>query len=304
VRTAIEAFLEHLRGTRRASPHTIDAYGRDLRNLEAYATERGGGVTPRLDDVDILVLRGWLGGLARTHASSSIARHIAATRTFFRFARRKGLTKKDPTELLASPKVRRPLPTLVSPAAAAEMVESPSASTPDGARDRAALELMYGCGLRVSELCSLDIRDVDLRERQVRVVGKGRKERIVPLGEKAAQAVEAYLKVRRDVARRGPPDGHALLLTVRGKRLNVRAVQEMTKKMGMLGAGRGDLHPHALRHACATHMLDGGADLRSIQEILGHASLSTTQRYTHVSVDHLMRIYDQAHPLARVRGRR
>ena len=123
----------------------IDAYGRDLRNLEAYATERGGGVTPRLDDVDILVLRGWLGGLARTHASSSIARHIAATRTFFRFARRKGLTKKDPTELLASPKVRRPLPTLVSPAAAAEIVESPSALTPDGARDRAALELMYGC---------------------------------------------------------------------------------------------------------------------------------------------------------------
>jgi integrase/recombinase XerC len=300
VRAAVDAFIEHLRGTRRASPHTVAAYAHDLGTLEAFLTEKRAGASPRLEDVDIYALRGWLGSLARTHASSSIARHIAAVRTFFRFARRQGLAKKDPTELLSSPKVRRPLPTLVSAATAAEIMETPTMATAEGMRDRAALELMYGCGLRVSELCGLDLRDVDLREHQVRVIGKGSKERIVPLGEKAASAVEAYLRVRDSIVRDGHTNtaGAALFLSVTGRRLGVRAVQIMTKKSGMLGAGRADLHPHALRHACATHMLDGGADLRSIQEILGHASLSTTQRYTHVSVEHLMRVYDAAHPLA------
>ncbi len=257
------------------------------------------GRAPRLEDVDIYGLRGWLGMLARTHAPSSVARHVAAVRSFFKHARRTKLVERNPTELLASPKVRRPLPTLVSASAAAEIVETP-AHDPAGARDHAALELMYGCGLRVSELCGLDLGDVDLRERQVRVVGKGRKERIVPLGDKAAEAVAAYLPVRRDVPPPARPcDARALLLSAKGKRLSVRAVQLMTKRSGALGAGRADLHPHALRHSCATHMLDGGADLRSIQEILGHSSLSTTQRYTHVSIDHLMRVYDAAHPLAK-----
>jgi len=303
VRSAVEAFVEHLRSERRSSPHTISSYGRDLRALVAFLEEKR-GKPPKLRDVDIYALRGWLGQLARTHASSSIARHIASVRTFFRYARRSGLTDVDPAALLASPKVSRPLPTLVSAAAAAEIVESPK-SDAAGVRDRAALELMYGSGLRVSELCNLDMEQVDLRQRQVRVVGKGNKERTVPLGEKAAQAVEAYLRVRANV----PTDGHvrdplALLLSLRGKRLGTREVQRMTQRNGALGAGRSDLHPHALRHACATHMLDGGADLRSIQEILGHASLSTTQRYTHVSIEHLMRVYDEAHPLARARAKR
>ncbi len=287
MQNAIAAFVEHLRSEKRASPHTVESYGRDLRGLHAFLLEKR-GKEPKLADVDIYALRGWLGSIARTHAPSSVARHIATVRTFFRWARRSSLVTKDPAELLSSPKVRRPLPTLVSAAAAGEIVE-----TPDGARDRAALELMYGSGLRVSELCGLDLGDVDLRERRVRVTGKGNKERIVPLGDKAAAAVEAWLEMRPNTEER------ALLLSSRGRRLGVRAVQLMTKKSGALGAGRADLHPHALRHACATHMLDGGADLRSIQEILGHSSLTTTQRYTHVSIDHLMRVYDAAHPLAK-----
>ena len=301
MRAAVLAFLEHLRRTRRASPHTVAAYSFDLTSLEKYLLARRDGEAPELRDIDVYALRGWLGTLARTHAASSIARHIAAARTFFRFCRKERLVDKDPTELLASPRVKRPLPTLVSAAAAAEIVETPATSTPKGLRDRALLELLYGCGLRVSELCGLDVRDVDLEGRSVRVVGKGRKERVVPLGEKAAAAVVAYLPVRTQLVKGGLAVPPALFPTPRGKRLDRREAYEITRHYGALGAGRGDLHPHALRHACATHMLDGGADLRSIQELLGHASLSTTQRYTHVSIEHLMRAYDQAHPLARAR---
>jgi integrase/recombinase XerC len=303
VQDAIDAFLEHLRSEKRASPHTVSAYGRDLRALHAFLTEKRGR-EPELASIDIYALRGWLGALARTHAAPSTARAIAAVRSFFKHARRSGTIAKDPTELLGSPKVRRPLPTLVSQSAAAEIVETPNGSKAAGLRDRAALELMYGSGLRVSELCGLDLGDVDLRERRVRVVGKGKKERIVPLGDKAALAVQAYLAVREEVVEHGRKvrAPRALLLSSHGNRLGVRTVQTITKRSGALGAGRSDLHPHALRHACATHMLDGGADLRSIQEILGHSSLSTTQRYTHVSIDHLMRVYDAAHPLAKRRS--
>ena len=304
MRVAVDSFLEHLRRTRRASPHTVAAYSFDLTSLESYLTERRGGEAPELDDIDVYALRGWLGTLARTHAASSIARHVAAVRTFFRFARKQRLVDTDPTELLSSPKVRRPLPTLVSAAMAAEIVEAPKASTAKGLRDRAVLELLYGCGLRVSELCGLDVRDVALEARTVRVVGKGDKERVVPLGEKAAAAVEAYLAVRGELVRGNAPIPAALFPSTKGKRLNRREAYAITRRYGALGAGRADLHPHALRHSCATHMLDGGADLRSIQELLGHASLSTTQRYTHVSIEHLMRAYDQAHPLARARPKR
>ena len=300
---ALSAFLEHLATQRRSSPNTIESYGRDLRTLSAFVAERKGGKRVALGDVDIYALRGWLGSLSRTHAAASIARSVAAARAFFRFARRARLVDSDPTELLASPKVRRPLPTLVSPSAAAEVVEAPDAGTPEGMRDRAALELMYGSGLRVSELARLDLGDVDLREMNVRVLGKGNKERVVPLGAKAAEAVAAYLRVRLRVVRpdRALREPRALFVTRFGRRLGVRDVQRLTQRFGALGAGRGDLHPHALRHSCATHMLDGGADLRAIQELLGHASLSTTQRYTHVSVDHLLRVYDSAHPLAKRR---
>jgi integrase/recombinase XerC len=171
-------------------------------------------------------------------------------------------------------------------------------------RDRAVLELLYGSGLRVSELCALDVHSVDLAGASARVVGKGRKERIVPLGRACVAALSRWLEQRPRMVhpRTGTQDPRALLLTARGARLYVRAVQALVHRYGASGAGRADLHPHALRHTCATHMLDGGADLRAIQELLGHASLSTTQRYAHVSMEHLLRVYDAAHPLARARS--
>ena len=192
---------------------------------------------------------------------------------------------------------------LLSVDAAKEVVETADPSTPLGARDRACLELLYGSGLRVSELCTLDVGAVDLLGATARVLGKGNKERIVPLGKPSVRALEDWLRVRATVVhpRRKTQDPTALLLTVRGARLFPRAVWDIVQRYGTTGAGRSDLHPHALRHTCATHMLDGGADLRAIQELLGHATLSTTQRYAHVSVGHLLRAYDAAHPMARAK---
>jgi integrase/recombinase XerC len=298
---AITRFLEHMRDERRASRHTVSAYGRDLDQLLRFVREkRPGARAPK--DLDVLLLRGFLGQLARTHAPASIARKIGAARAFLRFLRRRGEIEKSPADELSLPKVRRPLPTFLNVDAAAEVVTTPGKSSAEDLRDRAMLETLYGSGLRVSELCDLNIEHIDLPS-SVRVLGKGNKERVVPLGSHAASALESYLE-RRDELRHpktGAIDLKALFLSRLGQRIGVRRVQSLVKGYGALGAGRADLHPHALRHTCATHLLDGGADLRSIQKLLGHASLSTTQRYTHVSIDHLMKVYDGAHPLARRR---
>ena len=298
---AVSGFIAYLGSERRASRHTIDAYSRDLSTLLHYAEERAPEVLSDVRAFDVYLLRGWLGQLARTHASSSVARKIAAVRTWMRWLRRRGALTTSPADELASPKARRPLPTFLSVDAAAEVVEAPDTSRALGARDRAVLELLYGSGLRVSELCSLDTGDLDLTGATVRVLGKGSKERVVPLGGKSIEAARAYLTQRPGLVnpRTHAQDPRAFLLSARGRRLGVRAVQTLVGKYGALGAGRADLHPHALRHTCATHLLDGGADLRAIQEMLGHASLNTTQRYTHVSMEHLMKVYDAAHPLAR-----
>ena len=299
---AIDGFRRYLESERRASPRTVEEYGADLRGLAAFARDRG---SPALEDVrtiDVYLLRGWLGMLARKHAASSIARKVAAARTWMRWLRRRKVIDTCPADELATPRARRGLPTLLSVDAAKEVVESPRSDTTEGVRDRAVLELLYGCGLRRSELCGLDLDSVDLREAQARVLGKGSKERIVPLGEPCVEALSRWLAVRHErVSPKHPEAARALFLTVTGRRLYGRGVGKLVGDYGKLGAGRADLHPHALRHTCATHMLDGGADLRAIQELLGHASLMTTQRYAHVSMEHLMRVYDAAHPLARSR---
>jgi integrase/recombinase XerC len=294
---AVAAFLVSLAAERRASPHTVAAYRRDLAQLTAFAAAQR---ARRLGDLDVYVLRAWLGTLARTHAPSSIARKIAAVRALFRHARRRGEVEVDPTSGLASPKVRRGLPTLLNVDAANRVLDETDGDAPRDVLDRAVLEVLYGSGVRVSELCGLDLADVQIDGTggALRVLGKGRKERVVPLGRPAATALLAWLDERARRASSGPSHPTALFLAPRGGRLGVRAVQRLVGRRGALGAGRADLHPHALRHTCATHMLDGGADLRVIQEMLGHASLSTTQRYTHVSIEHLVRAYDRAHPLA------
>ena len=300
---AIAAFLLHLEAERRASPNTVTAYRHDLAGLAAFTRERGSDATGDVRVIDVYLLRGWLGVLARKHAPSSIARKLAAVRTWMRWMRRRAIITACPADELATPKVRRGLPTLLSVDAAKEVVEAPGDDSPRGVRDRAILEVLYGSGLRVSEVCGLDLHAIDLAAGTARVLGKGNKERMVPLGSKCIAALERWLEVRSRMVhpRRGTQDPLALFLAVTGKRMYVRAVHALVQSYGALGAGRADLHPHALRHTCATHMLDGGADLRAIQEMLGHASLSTTQRYTHVSMEHLMRVYDAAHPMARAR---
>jgi integrase/recombinase XerC len=297
---AIARFLSHLEAERNASKHTRAAYGHDLASFDAFLEERGARGAGDVRAIDVYALRGWLGKLARTHSQSSVARKVAAARTWMKWLRRTGVIDASPADELASPKVRRPLPTFLGVDAAKEVVESPAGDTVLGIRDRAILEVLYGSGLRVSELWGLDLGDVDLAVGEARVLGKGRKERLVPLGGKSIDALRAWLLVRSEVVhpKRRTQDPRALFLSPRGARLGIRAVQKLVRTYGVLGAGRADLHPHALRHTCATHMLGGGADLRAIQEMLGHASLSTTQRYTHVSIEHLMKVYDQAHPLA------
>jgi integrase/recombinase XerC len=308
-----DAFLLHLAAERAASPNTVAAYGRDLDALLAFMNRRaseasGGGQKGgrRARMIDVYALRAWLGELARTCAPSSVARKIASVRAFGRWMKRHGHAKTNPAAELASPKVRRPLPTFLSPEDAASVVEAPTEEDAPEVReavkkrDRALLELLYGAGIRVSEASSLDIGQVALADRSVRVMGKGKKERLVPIGRKAELAIREWLAARAELAhaRTRFLDPHALFVSTRGRRLNPRAIQLLVRRWGLAGAGRADLHPHALRHTCATHLLDGGADLRAIQEMLGHSSLSTTQRYTHVSVAHLLAVYDKAHPLA------
>lgn len=305
LRPAIARFIAHLADERRASPHTASAYRRDLEQLAAFADEKRPGAGP--GDLDIFVLRGYLGKLARTHSPASVARKIAAVRAFLRYLQRRGEVDKNVAMELSLPKVRRPLPTFLNVDAAAEVVTTPDTDSAEGLRDRAVMETLYAAGLRVSELCGLNLGDVEARDGDlgsVRVIGKGNKERVVPLGGPAVAAVRAYLARRDELTdpKTGARDPRALFLSKRGARLGVRRVQHLVHRYGALGAGRADLHPHALRHTCATHLLDGGADLRAIQTMLGHASLSTTQRYTHVSVDHLVKVYDRAHPLAKKRA--
>lgn len=299
---AREAFVVHLRGERRCSGRTVTEYGSDIAGLADFARTARGDAVEDVRSVDLELLRAWLALLSRKHAASSLMRKVAAVRTFMRWLQKLEIIAHSPADQLATPKVRRGLPTLLSVDAAKEVVETANPATPMGARDRVCLELLYGSGLRVSELCALDLEAVDLRGRTARVIGKGNKERIVPLGAPTIRALEDWLRVRAGVrSRRKTQDPVALLLTVRGARLFPRAVWDIVHRYGTAGAGRSDLHPHALRHTCATHMLDGGADLRAIQELLGHASLSTTQRYAHVSVGHLLRAYDAAHPMARAK---
>lgn len=303
LRAAIERFVRHLEHERRASPHTVAAYRRDLEQLARFVEEQLGGSAP-LSQVDTFLLRRWLGVLARTVTPSTIARKLAAVRALGRWLLERGELSHDPAAQLQSPKVSRPLPAFLNADAAASVMETPSSNGPAGLRDKAILELLYGAGLRVSELVGLDLHSIDFGDASVRVLGKGNKERVIPLGTPALASLRAYLEARPRLrhSKTGAQDEVALFLTERGARIGVRAVQRLVHRYGQLGAGRADLHPHALRHSCATHMLEGGADLRAIQEMLGHASLATTQRYTHVSIEQLMRVYDEAHPLAKRRG--
>jgi integrase/recombinase XerC len=298
---ACEQFEAYLRNERRYSPRTLEAYLLDLRQLQAFLTEKYPGSDADVGKTTIFHLRGFLGAISQGKEPATVGRKVAAVRSFFRFLARRGKIQLDPAETLKSPKRPKKLPQNLTPEVMARVLE---ATVPDevmGMRDSAVMELLYASGLRVSELAMINCSDIDLIQCEVRVLGKGRKERIVPFGRPAKEAIERYLGVREDF--RHPKyktiDPKALFLSTRGARFGPRAIQLIVAKYGVLGAGRPDIHPHAFRHSAATHMLGGGADLRVIQEFLGHASLSTTQKYTHVSVEHLLSVYDASHPLAK-----
>lgn len=292
---ALEAFRRHLASERGLAAHTVAAYTLDIAGMLDHAGRLG---LASLDEIDASALRSWL---ARMHTSgyarATLARRSSAARVFFAFAVRRGLSTHDPAGRLASPKTERRLPRVLSQAEAAALVELPPGDEPVGLRDRALLELLYATGIRVGELCALDVDDLDTGRRVVRVMGKGSKERTVPYGVPAARALDRWLTLGRP-ALVAPGAGPALFLGARGRRIDQRAVRRLVHGYLAEVDGGPDLGPHGLRHSAATHLLEGGADLRSVQELLGHATLATTQIYTHVSADRLKASYDQAHPRA------
>ncbi len=298
----IDAFARYLADERRSSTRTVETYIRDLRSFRDFVREEGLPADAR--KLDIVALRGFLSSLFRSNQASTLSKKVSAIRSFYRFLLKRRMIDENPAAGLRSPKVAKSLPRFLTVDQAFRVMDSPpkesTRAKPLQARDSALLETLYGTGVRVGELALMNIDDCDFEAASARVLGKGGKERVVPLGRSAVEALAAYLPERRGLlAKAKEGDEQALWLSRRGTRLSVRQVQNIVRRHGTLGAGRGDLHPHAMRHTCATHLLDAGADLRAIQELLGHASLSTTQRYTHVSVDRLMEVYDRSHPLAR-----
>lgn len=295
LRDAVEAFAHHLTSVLGRSTHTVRAYRGDIVSLLDHAVRMD---RPQLARLDLTVLRSWLArqrtlGAART----TLARHAAAARTFTAWAHEAGLLGTDVGAALASPKAQRGLPGVLRPDQADSLLTAPGEeASPVRLRDRAVLEILYATGVRVSELCGLDLDDVDRQRRVVRVFGKGAKERAVPFGAPAQEALEDWLRLGRS-ALAGSASGQALLLGARGGRLHPTVVRRLVAHYAR-ASGTPAVSPHGLRHSAATHLLEGGADLRSVQELLGHASLASTQIYTHVSVERLRAAYRQAHPRA------
>lgn len=298
--SAIRAYLRHLRLDVNSSTETLRAYGSDLGEFASFlAKEIGGGREVAPKQVDRLAVRAFLGDLHRRQAKrSTVARKLAAIRSLFRYLKRQGKLSTNPAASVATPRQEKRLPKQLSVLEVQHLVEIADDSAPLGARDRAILELLYASGVRVSELTGLDLDDLDLGDGMMRVLGKGRKERMVPIGSKAIAALRVYLRRRADLEPRRGTGGDALFLNFRGTRLNVRSVRRIVDRYIRQCAILRKVSPHTLRHSFATHLLDAGADLRSIQELLGHVSLSTTQKYTHVSTERLLRTYGKAHPRA------
>jgi integrase/recombinase XerC len=335
MKQAIGKYLQYLQSVKNSSPHTILNYGKDLEQFVAYLSPPG-MQTPALPKITHLIIREFVGHLHEQGLEkSSIARKLAALRSFFKYCVREAMIKENPARLVPTPKLPKRIPSVLSAEemngfldqladiGAASTGSLPakrslpqptargSAKIASGGlllrRDRALLELLYAAGLRVSELTGLNLEDMEEKERMLRVRGKGNKERIVPFGKKAQEALEKYWPLREQLLlqtsgsggmRRAVPRTNAVFLNYAGRRLTQRSVGRIVKKYVKLVNIIWDLHPHSLRHAFATHLLADGADLRAIQELLGHQSLSTTQKYTHASIRQLMEIYDKAHPHA------
>ena len=302
MKQAIQKFVEHLK-VKNASLHTRRNYLSDLEQFYAYlAPSDQQGKRPEfpLHQLDNLVIREYLGHLYdHKIEKSSMARKISALRSFCKFLCRQNILKQNPAKLVKLPRIPKKIPNHLTVEDCARLIEAPDLSTPLGKRDRAILELLYACGVRVSELSDLNVEDVNYKESLILVRGKGKKERLVPFGQYCHRALEAYLRERASLVKSNPEGTRMpLFLNHMGTRLTTRSVARIVEKYARLCALHQKISPHGLRHSFATHMLNSGADLRSIQELLGHKNLSTTQKYTHVSIGHLMEQYDKAHPKA------
>ncbi len=298
----IERFIAYLQYERNASPHTLRNYRSDLKQFRDYLAGENAQPLP-VEQIDAVRIRGFLAHLYDTERKkSSIGRKLAAVRSFFKFLAREGRLKKNPASSVATPKLEKKLPRIVTEEEMNNFLDQLARAAREGAplllRDRAMLELLYASGLRVSELVGLDLRSVSFGEGFLHVRGKGRKERIVPFGSKARQALEEYLPVRERILHELHVTGTALFVNARGGRLTTRSVDRILKKWARTWGLSVRPSPHALRHAFASHLLSEGADLRAIQEMLGHKSLATTQKYTQVSIKQLLDVYDKAHPKA------
>ena len=288
----LSEFLAYLRHERNASAHTVAGYERDLKQLRDYLAEAG----VRWNKAGNVVLRGFLATLhEKKRAKSTVGRKLAAMRSFYDFCVRRKWTAENPAKLLATPRQDKRVPSFLSEEEASALLELPSGRRPIDLRDRAVLELFYATGMRVSELVGLDDGDIHFGERLVRVRGKGKKERLVPFGRKAEETLRAYLAARPLLQEKGSP-GPAVFLNYRGERLTTRSVQRMVHAYIRKTAVSRRISPHSLRHSFASHLLGRGADLRVIQELLGHASLATTQKYTHVDLRRLLDVYKKSHP--------
>lgn len=292
---ALDEFLDHLRHSRNASLHTISSYRSDLLQLTAYLDSRKIGFR-RVDNV---VLRGFLHEMAaRRLAKSSVARKLAAIRSFYKYGVKQGWVDDNPALVVSTPRLDKPIPAFLSEDEMKRFLENPDKDDALGLRDRAILELFYASGIRLSELVGINLEDMGLEDRLLRVRGKGKKERLVPFGRRAMNALDSYLKVRPTLLRGNFGDA-AVFLNYRGVRISPRSVERIVDKYVRRSLLRRGISPHALRHSFASHLLGRGADLRVIQELLGHESLATTQKYTHLNVRQLMDVYRKSHPRAK-----
>ncbi len=300
----VERFDTYLAAIRNASLHTRRSYRSDLYDFSAFLQEHEKGVWNNgeidLNAITPTVIRDYLAYLHQKNAKSTIARKLAALKSFFKFMVKEGFVSGHPARPVSTPRKEQNVPTFLSVDEIFSLVEQPDGENVLGARDRAILELMYSCGIRVSEAVGLNVGDVYLDEDVIRVKGKGRKERVVPVGSKAKEALGAYLVMRgNQIKGQGMDSTRALFLNNRGGRLTARSIGRMIDRYAARVSMFRPVHPHAIRHTFATHLLNAGADLRAIQELLGHSSLSTTQKYTHTGIDRLMEVYDKAHPRAK-----
>jgi integrase/recombinase XerC len=305
----IEKFKRFLDIEKNVSEHTLRNYISDLEQFHQFlkATslclkDTKGDIDLR--DIDNLIIRSYMGYLHVKIGNSgkTVARKLSTLRSFFQYLIREGYTDKNYPKMVSTPKQEKRIPSFLSVDDIYKLLESPKGMKPLVLRDLAILELFYASGIRISELVNLDLKDLNFQDRFVKVLGKGRKERIVPLGRKSSEALQNYINIRNDLIKKGSDEREsmsALFLNNKGRRITPRGVQNIVMKYVRDAGLKKKVSPHTLRHSFATHLLDAGADLRTIQEFLGHSSLSTTQKYTHLTTDRLMQIYDKAHPRAR-----